>query len=1081
MAAALLTAMLCAWPTVICASEDINFKATTIEGVEVNYYTWGQPGTFCWVGTDDKTPCIDTSTTGTVTIPATVNGYKVIGIWAYAFQGCTGITKVIFEGGPYSDEEYDYYTIKWNAFDGCTALQEFVTTQNKPFDLNSNAFLGCESLKNADFLVNATQIQGSAFEGCTSLESATFGSKLYNIGYGVFQGCTSLKTVTFQENDKLSDLPSNLFEDANLEGTLDLRPLKEVTSSGKFSGMTALTTVLLPEGTRDIDYEAFMGCTALANVNLKDLNDLRDIEGYAFANTAIAGKVIIPSGVQNVGEAAFQNCTAVTDVFFYPNDRSFSWGITSSTINEEFNGPAGTTIHLAPEVYEDVVNNTNGYPWRSFKLWYTANPAAVVPIEYGVGDTFSTIIKQYNMNGKENGGDTYIFRITNDTPGSRTVTLVGTQRGYNNNTGNGGSAILALPSTVTLGEKTYTLTKIAKGAMSNIFSKTMVIPTSVREIEQGAFCSKNAQTSLVLRHAKPGDLVWPLSETNDEFGTSTTIFVSEDYYSSITNQSSSTANFFVTGWLNSNHKVASYNVATAGVTISPTVCELMVGQSGQLPVITNPLGINITTTSSDPSVVYLYSNTQPQLAGNSGEAIITVAFDASPLMPDIKDTLTAIVRVGGESYGIRIGGVLVTSLNYQDIPCCESGKVSYSLEDSTFTFRDAVLKGSSGTGYIQPTSGRIRNTITIKLYGINQNGGGGECFAYNISRLYFLGMEENAKSTFYNYLKTEAHPTYDNCTLYTNNIYSDFTVINGSWLYVYNNIRFATNPVFGEGETILQPKDTWWRENGDLMIYDDEGEEQLATDIVIGPYGIIDNVPLPITVATRVDPAVEAKSGEAVTTESGVVISLGDDDTVEAAEGCVTVTTTMTTDELAALLETVPPSGGKGAFTDRFKGIFFMLSAGSGYIDVDCETLGDYELTVMMDSKAGEAHTYTSDTKGVFHIEYTSATDRWVFIFPSVGAGPVPARSASPVPALEASPKGGGSEGALKIYGLNIVPQEVVAHGDVNNDKKVDVADIASILSVMAGTSTYKYSDVNGDCRVDVADIASVLTVMAGL
>ena len=57
-------------------------------------------------------------------------------------------------------------------------------------------------------------------------------------------------------------------------------------------------------------------------------------------------------------------------------------------------------------------------------------------------------------------------------------------------------------------------------------------------------------------------------------------------------------------------------------------------------------------------------------------------------------------------------------------------------------------------------------------------------------------------------------------------------------------------------------------------------------------------------------------------------------------------------------------------------------------------------------------------------------------------------------------------------------------NGDVNNDGKVDVADIASILSAMAGTASEEIeaaADVNNDGRVDVADISSVLTRMAEL
>ena len=52
--------------------------------------------------------------------------------------------------------------------------------------------------------------------------------------------------------------------------------------------------------------------------------------------------------------------------------------------------------------------------------------------------------------------------------------------------------------------------------------------------------------------------------------------------------------------------------------------------------------------------------------------------------------------------------------------------------------------------------------------------------------------------------------------------------------------------------------------------------------------------------------------------------------------------------------------------------------------------------------------------------------------------------------------------------------------GDVNGDGSVDVADISSIISTMAGDSSYgTAADVNGDGTVDVADISTVITIMA--
>ncbi len=61
--------------------------------------------------------------------------------------------------------------------------------------------------------------------------------------------------------------------------------------------------------------------------------------------------------------------------------------------------------------------------------------------------------------------------------------------------------------------------------------------------------------------------------------------------------------------------------------------------------------------------------------------------------------------------------------------------------------------------------------------------------------------------------------------------------------------------------------------------------------------------------------------------------------------------------------------------------------------------------------------------------------------------------------------------------------EEPEVKGDVNGDKVVDVADISSILTVMAGDeskTSKEQADVNGDNTVDVADISTVLSIMAG-
>mgnify|MGYP002623941346 CR=1 FL=1 len=73
----------------------------------------------------------------------------------------------------------------------------------------------------------------------------------------------------------------------------------------------------------------------------------------------------------------------------------------------------------------------------------------------------------------------------------------------------------------------------------------------------------------------------------------------------------------------------------------------------------------------------------------------------------------------------------------------------------------------------------------------------------------------------------------------------------------------------------------------------------------------------------------------------------------------------------------------------------------------------------------------------------------------------------------------GDSQPCLKLYLQE--EHETALAGDVNGDGAVDVADISSVISVMAGGDApdTAHADVNGDGTVDVADISCIISIMA--
>ena len=236
------------------------------------------------------------------------------------------------------------------------------------------------------------------------------------------------------------------------------------------------------------------------------------------------------------------------------------------------------------------------------------------------------------------------------------------------------------------------------------------------------------------------------------------------------------------------------------------------------------------------------------------------------------------------------------------------------------------------------------------------------------------------------------------------------------YLYCY------TNQIKGEGMDALV-KNLPTVNNNRLYAISDENEQNEMTKTQVAAakekgwipyYKDGDNwqeyegsEPEPVVIAeeTTVNPSENAEPGQATTTESGVTTSLGDEDVVDTADGSVTIVSSMTNDAVKELIETTQP--GSSYFNEIFKGFYFLLAAGKGKVEFDIETLGGYSLGVMKGTEL--VGVYTQSTKGTVTIPYDLEEDTWFFAYPVVN---------TPAAANRAP-----GEGALKVYGLRIIPE----------------------------------------------------------
>ena len=232
------------------------FTAKTIEGVEVTFKVISEEEKTVQVGTgkyDER--AIDTSTSGIVTIPATIDGYSVVAIADGAFKQINNLQQVIIpEGVKTLGEQAFYYS--------------------------SN--------------ISAIELPAS----------------VTGIGYVAFGGCTNAKTIRVAEGNKVYDSRNDcnaiihtssnqlvlgcantvIPEDVTSLGTLafcDSRELKTIklpaglTSIGGWGlAGTQLTTVEIPEQVTYLGYMAFKSCKQLISINLPA--SMKGISSYAF-------------------------------------------------------------------------------------------------------------------------------------------------------------------------------------------------------------------------------------------------------------------------------------------------------------------------------------------------------------------------------------------------------------------------------------------------------------------------------------------------------------------------------------------------------------------------------------------------------------------------------------------------------------------------------------------------------------------------------------------------------------------------------------------------------------------------------
>ena len=271
------------------------------------------------------------STNDSITVPSTVDGYKVSSL--NGFDGNKTSLKSLTVPGTIS---------LIRDFAGYDTLETL--TLNGVQSIDRDAFSGCDSLKNVTLSEGVLTIGRSCFYN-TPIEHITIPASVTTIDEYAFNG-TSLKSVTFKGTpsfigesafraDHLADV-NGLSDDAVIkfwmsfnstpwqESLLDDENPFLIDKSGKLVAyIGSETEIEIPDNVRVIGERAFAN-KSISSITIPD--SVIKIEDNAFYHCIELRSVTIPASVTQIGHMAFSDCYRLKYVTFEYSDTMLTLG-----------------------------------------------------------------------------------------------------------------------------------------------------------------------------------------------------------------------------------------------------------------------------------------------------------------------------------------------------------------------------------------------------------------------------------------------------------------------------------------------------------------------------------------------------------------------------------------------------------------------------------------------------------------------------------------------------------------------------------------------------------------------------------
>lgn len=288
-----------------------------------------------------------------VTLPGSVNGRAIAGVYKSCFENATVTSVAIPEG---------YTSIGAFAFSGCEQLTE-ISLPPSLETIGLMAFYGCSALSDIDLSVSTDlrTIGMSAFSGCSSLTDVNLPDELTAIGESAFSGCTQLASVHLP--DALTDIGDYAFYGDTSLAAIDFPLTLNSIGESAFENDTALGGVFLPDSVSSIGDNAFAPMVTDAAFTVQCFEETAAAEYFTALETGnlsvyqkLTGDVNLDGTLTVVDVTLIQKYIADLE----PLDHAALRDLADIDRNGEINIADATAGQRKIAGYEDDTNPMNG-------------------------------------------------------------------------------------------------------------------------------------------------------------------------------------------------------------------------------------------------------------------------------------------------------------------------------------------------------------------------------------------------------------------------------------------------------------------------------------------------------------------------------------------------------------------------------------------------------------------------------------------------------------------------------------------------------------------------------------------------